>query len=180
MTVSTVLRVRCMGLIRWGVVVVAAAVLVPICLPGAHGRALADGAPIVYTLPAGWTQSDEQAAVAAATSPDQSIRIIVRYFPLPSPMTAMQVIQKQKTKVKHDRVVTPPTDMSQLKARFNADSVAKMQLSGVTTEGGKFLYRAFAFVKGRNLAVIEAIVNTKAGEAVFKQADGTVNSFRFK
>lgn len=140
----------------------------------------AEDAPILYTLPEGWEQNDENAAVAAATSPDQSIRIIVRYSPHSSPMTAMQIIKKQMTRVKHDRVITPPTDMSRFKAQFNADSVAKMQLSGIAPNGGKFLYRAFVFVKGSNFAVIEALVNTQASEETFKQADETIKSFRFK
>ncbi len=136
-------------------------------------------APITYQLPDGWVADSERAAVAAATSPDKTVRLIVRYFPLKGRMQAIQIIKGQKTKVKHDKVITPPTDMSRLKKKFNADSVAKMQLACTAANGGKFLYRAFVFVKGGNFVVIEAFVNTKADKKTFKQTDGTVESFRF-
>lgn len=133
-----------------------------------------------YKTPEGWTIEKEPAAVVVSTSPDQSIRIIIRSYPMNTPRTALMIIKDRMAKVKHDSVVTPPTDMSQAKDRFNADTLAKMQLAGTAPNGGKFLYRAFVFTKGNHLVAIEAIASTNASEATFKQADGCINSFRFK
>jgi len=136
--------------------------------------------PYHFSLPEGWHQSQEAGAVAAAWSPDRSVQIRIYDGPANN-STALQLMRQRMKNIAHVKVFTPPADMSQLASRFMADSVSKMHL-GFLRKGDnkKCSYRAFIFVKRNRAILIDSLALFEAPEAVFKQADVVIESFRFK
>jgi hypothetical protein len=133
-----------------------------------------------YSLPDGWTTEKAKDAVAASTSPDNTVHIIIYEFARKNNLSALQIAQNQLKKIEYVKVLTPPTDMSTKKDRFGAESVAKLQLIRVRSDGAQISYRAFVFVKGTTFVVIEAMATNEASEEVFNQANKVIETFKFK
>ncbi len=136
--------------------------------------------PYHFSFPDGWQQSQEAGAVAAAWSPDRSVQIRIYDGPANN-SAALRLMQQRMKNIAHVKVFTPPTDMSRLASRFKADSVSKMHL-GFLRKGDnkKCSYRAFIFVKQNRAILIDSLALFEAPEAVFKQADEVIESFRFQ
>ncbi len=139
----------------------------------------AGGKSFSYDLPKGWKKTTAKGAVMAATAPDDTMQIIVWELPVKDARTAKEIAQNQLKKITYKKVVNPPTDMSRLKASFNADSVAKMALGRTRSDGADIFYRAFVFVKGGTFVVIESFATKEATKDTFKTSDETINTFRF-
>lgn len=136
--------------------------------------------PYVFNFPAGWQQVQEKGTVATAISQDKTVIIRV-YERTVQNATALQLLNERMSKIVHVKVFNPPTDMSQLSLRFNANSVAKMHLGFLRQKDNKKCsHRAFVFVKQDRAVLVEALAEFEAPEAVFKQADTVIESFRFK
>jgi hypothetical protein len=133
-----------------------------------------------YAFPEGWTTETPKDAVAASTSPDNTVHIVIYEFARKNNLSALQIAQNQLKKIEYVKVLTPPTDMSTMKDRFGAESVAKLQLIRVRSDGAQISYRAFVFVKGTNFVVIEAMATNEASEEVFNQANKVIETFKFK
>jgi len=136
--------------------------------------------PYHFSLPDGWQQAREAGAVAAAWSPDKSVQIRI-YDGTANSSAALQLMQQRMKNIAHVKVFTPPTDMSRLASRFKADSVSKMHL-GFLRKGDnkKCSYRAFIFVKQNRAILIDSLALFEAPEAVFRQADEVIESFKFR
>jgi len=140
----------------------------------------AQGRPYNFSFPAGWQQVQEAGTVAAALSPDRTVKVTI-YERSVQNITAIRLLQERMSQIVHTKVFSPPTDMSHLSTRFNANSVAKMHLGYLRPgDNKKCSHRAFVFVKQNRAVLIEAVAVFEAPEAVFKQADGVIESFRFR
>lgn len=146
----------------------------------AAGTAAAAEPSFTYRMPEGWKVETPKGLVATATSPDNTVHIKIYELANKNNLTALQLAENQVKKGKHVRVINPPTDMSKMKDRFGADSVAKMQLVTRRPDGAEVSYRAFAFVKKGVFVVIEAYATKEATEDVFNQANAVIENFRFK
>jgi hypothetical protein len=133
-----------------------------------------------YTMPEGWKVETPAGTVAAAVSPDTNVKIVIYEFPNKENITALQICEKQVAKKKSARVVNPPRDMSDMKDRFGADSVARMQLVLKNPNGAEVSYRAYVFVKKGTFVVVEAYATKEATDEVFKQANVVIENFKFK
>lgn len=133
-----------------------------------------------YTMPDGWKVESPGGTVATATSPDNNVHIKIFEFANKNNQNALQLCEKQLAKGKHVKILNPPTDMSIMKGRFGADSVAKMQLVVKRPDGAEVSYRAFVFVKGNTFVVMEAYASKKATKEVFDQANKVIENFKFK
>ncbi|MBN1533392.1 MAG: hypothetical protein JXA20_12060 [Spirochaetes bacterium] len=158
-----------------GVITVLAAAAAPL-MSQVHGT----GRMYHFSFPPGWQQVQEKGAVAAAQSPDGTVKLRVFERTVPN-STALQLLQERMGQVPHVKVFTPPTDMSGMAARFNADSVAKMHLGFLRPgDGKKCSYRAFVFTRQHRAVLVEALAAFEVSESVFKQADSVIESFRFR
>ena len=156
-----------------------AAAMMGLILSAFGSRAAAEPS-FTYAMPEGWKVETTKGAVATSTSPDNSVHIIIYEFPNKNNLDALTIAQNQLKKIKYVSIINPPTDMSKMKDRFGADSVAKMQLARERADGAQLSYRAFVFVKKNTFVVIEALATKEAPEAVFNQANSVINSFKFK
>ncbi len=133
-----------------------------------------------YAMPEGWKVESNKEAVVTATSPDNTVHVIIYEFANKNNLDALQIAQNQLKKIKYVSIVNPPADVSKMKDRFGADSVAKMQLVRERADGARISYRAFVFVKKGTFIVIEALATKEAPEEVFNQANSVINNFKFK
>jgi len=146
----------------------------------AAGTAAAAEPSFTYKMPERWKVETPKGLVATATSPDNTVHIKIYELANKNNLTALQLAENQLKKGRHVKVINPPTDMSKMKDRFGADSVAKMQLVTKRPDGVEVSYRAFAFVKKGTFVVIEAYATKEATESVFNQANTVIENFRFK
>jgi len=146
----------------------------------AIGLANAAEPSFTYTMPDGWKVEKPAGTVAAAISPDNNVTVGIYEFPNKENMTALQLCEKQVAKRKNAKALNPPTDVSNMKNRFGADSVAKMHLIVKRPDGTEVSYRAFVFVKGGTFVVIEAYATKKATKEMFEQANAVIENFKFK
>ncbi len=148
-------------------------------LPSIDSTAAAEPS-FTYTMPEGWKTGSAPGAVATATSPDNTVLVMIMEFANKKNLDALQIAQNQLKKIKYISVINPPTDVSKMKDRFSADSVAKVQLARERDDGIQVSYRAFIFVKKGTFVVIEAYATKEASEKVFNQANSVIENFRFK
>jgi hypothetical protein len=165
--------------IRTGMLLTIVAIAMEFFL-SAVGSTVAAEPSFTYAMPEGWKVESASGTVATATSPDNSVHVIIYEFANKNNLTALQIAQNQMTKVKYVSVVNPPTDVSKMKDRFGADSVAKMQLVRERPDGVQVSYRAFVFVKKGTFVVIEALATKEAPEEMFNQANSVISNFKFK
>ncbi|MBP7735550.1 MAG: hypothetical protein KA369_06205 [Spirochaetes bacterium] len=149
-------------------------------LMAAIGLTYAAEPSFTYTMPEGWKVESPKGTVATATSLDNNVHIKIYEFANKDKQNALQLCEKQLARGKHVKVLNPPTDMSKMKDRFGADSVAKMQLVMKRPDGAEVSYRAFVFVKGGTFVVIEAYATKEATKEVFDQANAVIENFKFK